>query len=109
MSHYVNSPGAHMDPCMISFFNDYFFSHPFHPLNGKDSVRAGDNKALEEQLGHPCVIGGIFQNNNSENQSHLQHIVLIMAVGSPQMETVTKTARANAARPLLSNTILQRL
>lgn len=78
-------------------------------LNGKHGVRTGDDKALEEQLGRLCVIGGIFQNNNSENQSHLQHIVLIMAVGSPQMETVTKTAHANAARPLVSNIILQRL
>lgn len=71
----------------------------------KDSVRAGNEKALEEQWGHLCVIGGIFQKHNSSNQSHLQHIVLIMAVGSSQMETVTKTAHANAARLLLSNTI----
>lgn len=94
-----------MNQCMIYFLITTFSSC----VNGKDSVRAGDGKALEEQLGHLCVIGGLFQNNNSENQSHLQHIVLIMAVGSPQMETVTETAHANAARPLLSNIILQRL
>lgn len=77
-------------------------------LNDKDSVRAGNGKALEQQLGHLCMIGDIFQNHNSSNQSHLQHIVLIMAVGSSQMETVTKTAHANAARLLLSNIILQK-
>lgn len=64
MAHPVNSlDHAHMDQCIIIFLITVFFF--LSSLNDKDSVRAGNDKALEQQLGHLCMIGGIFQNHNS--------------------------------------------
>lgn len=65
MSHPVNSlDHAHKDQCIIIFLITVFL---LSSLNDKDSVRAGNGKALEQQLGHLCMIGDIFQNHNSSN------------------------------------------